>query len=151
MDFLGLGTPCFLDRGEIGIGFQFQHIQCAHLVGTAAAVAAAAPAVMLGFGITGIFRLFRLGAAGGLLLVEALEIIPSSVVFARVLLAEIPPVRAVGRFGRRTITRLVTSVPVADTYLCRIPASLIAPPARKTPVVRAARARHQFNPFVIIR
>ena len=116
MDFLGLGPPGFLDRLEVGVGFEPEQLERAHLVGAAAAVAGAAPAVMSRLGIAGVGPLLGPLARFGLLLVEAFEIIPLAIVFGRVTLAEVPAIGAVGRFRSGAIARLLAAVAIAQAH-----------------------------------
>ena len=69
-------------------------------------------------------------------------IVPLRIIFRRVLLAEIPPRRAVGGLGRRAIARLVAAVAIADADIDRVLRRAIAPPAREAPIRRAASTAH---------
>src|SRR5690606_33312232 len=88
--FLGAGAPRLFHILERGVGFKAEHFQRAHLVAATGAIAASAPAIVLGFGIAGIVALFIARTVLSLFLVEPFEVVPVAVVFRRVLLAEVP-------------------------------------------------------------
>ena len=90
--------------------------------------------VVLGYGAY-TFTTQGISAFGPLFLVQSLKIVPVAVIFGRMLAAEIPAVRAVGRFGRGAVTRLVTAETVADAHALRFPRRAIGTPAGKTPVI----------------
>src|SRR5690606_25931497 len=73
---------------------------------------------------------------------QAFEIIPVAVVFGRMRLAELPALRAVRRFRRGPVARLLAAVPVAQPHGLGLPAGAVAPPAGKAPIVRSLLTRH---------
>src|SRR3546814_6234424 len=77
-------APCLLRRLEIGVGFEVEHFERAHLIGAAAAVARSAPGIMLRAGVTVRAAGFVGGAFGGVLGAETLEIIPAAIIFGGV-------------------------------------------------------------------
>src|SRR3546814_6045911 len=84
MALLGQPAPRLLRRLEIGVGFQVENLQRAHLVGAAAAVARSAPAIMLRTGIAARATGFLGGTVGRLLGAEPREIIPAAIIFGGV-------------------------------------------------------------------
>src|SRR3546814_1612772 len=94
---------------------------------------------MFGFGEAAGVTLFLGLARLGFLVAQAFEIIPVAVVFGGVLLAEIPAILAVGRFGRRPIARFLAAVPVAQAHAHGLTLGAVAPPAGKAPVGRSSR------------
>src|SRR3546814_11200744 len=77
-------APCLLRRLEIGVGFEVEHFERAHLIGAAAAVARSAPGIMLPAGVTvraaGLVR----GTLGGGLGAEPPDIIPALLILVAV-------------------------------------------------------------------
>src|SRR3546814_12350268 len=105
---------------------------------------------MFGFGEAAGVTLFLGLARLGFLVAQAFEIIPVAVVFGGVLLAEIPAILAVGRFGRRPIARFLAAVPVAQAPAHGLPLGAVAPPPGTAPVGRSTRrgpaCRHNPTP-----
>src|SRR3546814_3141152 len=142
MALLGQPAPRLLRRLEIGVGFQVENLQRAHLVGAAAAVARSAPAIMLRTGIAARATGFLGGTVGRLLGAEPREIIPAAIIFGGVGFAEIPAFGAVRRLGRGTVAGLAASVPVAQPHLLRLAPLPIGAPAGKSPVIGSLGAAH---------
>src|SRR5579875_3932224 len=59
------------------------------------------------------------------------------------LLAKIPAIGAVRRFGGGTIARLIAAMAITQAHLGRLAGAAITPPARKAPVVRARLLDHR--------
>src|SRR3546814_934804 len=142
MTFLGQAAPRFLRGFEIAVGVEPQHLKRAHFVRAAAAVALAAPAIMLGAGIAARAACFARRALGGLLGAQPGEIVPAAIIFGGVAFAEIPAIGAVRRLGRRAIAGLGAAVAVANADLLRLARRTIGAPARKTPIVGSLGAAH---------
>src|SRR5690606_25619648 len=66
-----------------------------------------------------------------------------------VALAEIPSLRTVGRFRRRTVAGLAAAMTIAQAYPGRIARTLVAAPAGEPPVERAAGPVHDSSSFTI--
>src|ERR1700741_3343306 len=84
-------------------------------------------------------RLPRGGLFGG----EPREIVPVTVVFGGVFLAEVPAFGAVRRLGRGAVAGLVAAVPVAQPHLGRLARGIITAPAGKPPVIGSGRTGHR--------
>jgi hypothetical protein len=149
MDFLGLGPPRLAHRVEIGVRFEPQQLERAHFVVAARAVAAAHPAVVRRFAEARVVAPLGLFARLGFLLLQPFEIVPSPVVFAGVLLAEIPSVGAVRRLGRGMVARLVATVAVAHAHLRGLARAAVAAPAGKSPIRRSSRAGHAVTVHIL--
>ncbi len=106
VNFLGAGAVSFFDRGEIGVRFKPQQFKRAHFIGAARTIARSGPAVIRAFSIPRVLALFGAGAFVLFGLLQPFEIIPAGIIFCGVFLAEIPPIAAVGGFGRGAIARL---------------------------------------------
>ena len=143
MVFLGQAAVRGLGGGEIGVGFEVEHRQRAHLVAAAGAVAGAAPLPVLGLterrGASALLGL----AGGGLFGVEPGEIIPVAVIFGGVGEAEIPALLAVRRLGGGPVAGRIAAVAVASPDSRRLAALAVGTPAGKTPIVGSRRFGHK--------
>src|SRR3569832_466272 len=95
----------------------------------------------LGIAIGGarLICLARRGFLGG----QPFEVVPPAIILASMLLAEVPAVLAIGRFGRRAVSGLVAAIAIAHAHLRRLARRAIATPTRKTPGCGSCRARHR--------
>ena len=147
--FLRAVAVGLLDRGEIGVGLQAQQVERAHFVGRARTVAAAAPAIMLGFGIACVLTALGLRACFLLGFVESFEIVPLLIVFGGMLLAKHPSFWAVRRLRGGTIARLFTAMTIAQPHGGSFAGGAISAPARKSPIVGPTRFSHgEYMSFV---
>src|SRR4051794_5976435 len=73
---------------------------------------------------------------------EVGEIIPAAIIFGGMGLTEIPALGAVGCLGRGMRAGSVAAVAVAEAHFGCLPRAAIAPPARKSPIVRTRLLHH---------
>src|SRR3569832_2392495 len=95
----------------------------------------------LGIAIGGarLICLARRGFLGG----QPFEVVPPAIILASMLLAEVPAVLAIGRFGGRAVAKLVAAIAIAHAHLRRLARRAIAAPARGAPGGGAGRARRR--------
>src|SRR4029078_1891641 len=146
MGFFDQAAVRGLHRLEVGIAFELERVEGAHLVARTGAVARPRPFPLRGLAASGIPKFFLGRPSSGLLGAEAREIVPVPVVLGRMGLAKIPALTAVRRFWRGTIAGVGAALAVAQAHLRRR-AALVAvrAPAGKAPVVRSLLLRHSVS------